>query len=63
MYSEEDYNPISYEAAVKADSVTAYLASKRFAEKAAFDFVANNKPHFDILFVYNDLKSKFFYYL
>lgn len=56
MYSEKDYNPITYQQAVEADSVTAYLASKRFAEAAAFEFVEKNKPQFGIF--YNSRKRE-----
>eukprot|EP00026_Physarum_polycephalum_P011077 Phypoly_transcript_11273.p1 GENE.Phypoly_transcript_11273~~Phypoly_transcript_11273.p1 ORF type:complete len:331 (+),score=53.53 Phypoly_transcript_11273:121-1113(+) len=49
VYSEKDYNPITLEQAIAGDATTAYIASKRLAEKAAFDFVEKNKPHFDIV--------------
>lgn len=47
-YTEADWNPVSYEKAKTADGNTAYCASKTFAEKAAFDFVKNERPNFDI---------------
>jgi len=49
VYTEEDWNPITYEQALTADPVAAYCASKKLAEKAAFDFVRENKPHFDVV--------------
>ncbi|TVY56237.1 putative uncharacterized oxidoreductase [Lachnellula cervina] len=49
-YSEKDWNPTTYEAAAKKDApgAVAYCASKTFAEKAAFDYVKERKPQFDI---------------
>jgi len=46
-YSEEDWNPVTEEEAVQNPS-NGYRASKTFAEKAAWDFVKNEKPNFDI---------------
>ncbi|WBW72715.1 flavonol reductase/cinnamoyl-CoA reductase family [Schizosaccharomyces osmophilus] len=48
-YTEKDWNPITYEEAVKTDNgIVAYCASKVFAEKAAHNFVKEKQPHFDI---------------
>ncbi|SLM35166.1 flavonol reductase cinnamoyl-reductase [Lasallia pustulata] len=47
-YTEADWNPITYATALTADGSTAYCASKTFAEKAAFSFVASQHPHFSI---------------
>jgi nucleoside-diphosphate-sugar epimerase len=47
-YSEKDWNPITQEEALK-DPSNGYRASKTFAEKAAWDFVANEKPGFDLV--------------
>ena len=47
-YSEQDWNPVTYEQAKDGDGQIAYAASKTFAEKAAWDFVENKKPNFDI---------------
>lgn len=47
-YTEADWNPVTYTTAKSADGATAYCASKTFAEKAAFDFVKRQRPHFDI---------------
>lgn len=48
-YSEKDWNPCDYETAKDSDSgAVAYCASKALAEKAAFDFVKENKPNFTI---------------
>jgi len=47
-YTEADWNPMTREEARSAGPVAAYLVSKTLAEKAAFDFVANEKPNFSI---------------
>ncbi|KAJ5542313.1 hypothetical protein N7535_004733 [Penicillium sp. DV-2018c] len=46
VYSEKIWNPITWEEATDHSQV--YRASKTFAEKAAWDFVKNEKPNFDI---------------
>ncbi|RDW60933.1 hypothetical protein BP6252_12316 [Coleophoma cylindrospora] len=50
VYTEKDWNPVTYETASKkeTDGETAYCASKAFAERAAYDFVEENKPNFTI---------------
>lgn len=49
-YTEKDWNPVTYEEAAKpeTDGGVAYCASKTFAERAAHDFVAKNKPNFSV---------------
>jgi nucleoside-diphosphate-sugar epimerase len=49
-YTEQDWNPATYETAASPDTdgVTAYWASKKFAEQAAFEYVERNKPNFTI---------------
>jgi nucleoside-diphosphate-sugar epimerase len=49
-YTENDWNPVTYETAADKDTpgVVAYCASKAFAEKAAFEFVEKNKPNFAV---------------
>ena len=46
-YSEANWNPVTEEEAT-SDPATAYRASKTFAEKAAWDFVENEKPNFQV---------------
>lgn len=46
-YSEEDWNPMTLEDALK-DAVAGYRASKTFAEKAAWEFVEKEKPNFTL---------------
>ncbi|OIW25842.1 NAD(P)-binding protein [Coniochaeta ligniaria NRRL 30616] len=46
-YSEKDWNPQGWETA-ELDSATAYCASKKLAEKAAWDWIEANKPTFDL---------------
>lgn len=45
--TEESWNPITPEEAL-LNSFYAYVASKTFAEKAAWDFVKDQKPGFDL---------------
>jgi nucleoside-diphosphate-sugar epimerase len=47
IYSESNWNPVTLEQA-QASPQNGYRASKTFAEKAAWDFVENEKPNFDI---------------
>ena len=46
-YSEADWNPITKDEAVK-NSANGYRASKTFAERAAWDFLEQEKPDFTI---------------
>ncbi|KAI9038433.1 SDR family oxidoreductase [Aspergillus affinis] len=46
VYSEKVWNPVTWEEAL--DPAQTYRASKTFAEKAAWNFVENEKPNFDI---------------
>jgi len=46
-YSEEDWNPISKEQAVE-NPANGYRASKTFAERAAWDFIEQEKPNFTL---------------
>ena len=46
-YSEKDWNPITQEESVQSP-INGYRASKTFAERAAWDFVKNEKPNFTL---------------
>ncbi|OHF03018.1 NAD dependent epimerase/dehydratase [Colletotrichum orchidophilum] len=50
-YTGEDWNPLTYEEASSPDTsaIVAYRASKKYAELAAWDFVTERNPHFDIV--------------
>ncbi|CAE6472010.1 unnamed protein product [Rhizoctonia solani] len=48
IYTEKDWNPVTYEYAVNNPEV-AYFASKALAEKAAWEFIENEKPGFDLV--------------
>ncbi|OOO13804.1 NAD-dependent epimerase/dehydratase [Aspergillus oryzae] len=50
-YSEKDWNPMTYEQAVSegTSSVQAYLAAKKVAERAAWDFVRDENTSFDLV--------------
>ncbi|KAH8811221.1 hypothetical protein F5884DRAFT_831092 [Xylogone sp. PMI_703] len=47
-YTEADWNPETYEAAKTSSWGVAYCASKALAERAAYDYVKQKKPHFSI---------------
>lgn len=49
VYTEKEFSPLTYEDGVNAkDPGTAYRASKSVAEKAAWDFIKEQDPNFDI---------------
>lgn len=49
VYTEADWNPTSWETALVTENKNlAYQASKKYAEKAAWDFVAANPDGFDL---------------
>lgn len=50
-YTADHWNPLSYEEAAdpKTSAVVAYRGSKKFAERAAWDFVRENRPSFDLV--------------
>ena len=48
VYSEKDWNPVTYDQAKSGPGPLAYTASKKFAEKVGWDFVKENKPNFDV---------------
>lgn len=50
-YTEADWNPATYEEAAKptTNGGFAYCAAKALAERAAWDFVAKEKPNFDLV--------------
>lgn len=52
VYDETSWSEITWEEGVQEMTKT-YRASKKFAEKAAWDFVANEKPNFDIATINN----------
>ncbi|KAF2135281.1 uncharacterized protein K452DRAFT_214353, partial [Aplosporella prunicola CBS 121167] len=48
VYNEADWNPVTWDEAVAGNGAVAYLASKAFAEKAAWKFVEEKKPNFTV---------------
>ncbi|EJD42224.1 NAD(P)-binding protein [Auricularia subglabra TFB-10046 SS5] len=48
IYTEEDWNPITWEQS-QSNNYLAYIGSKKFAEKAAWDFVEREKPGFELI--------------
>ena len=49
VYTEEDWNPVTWEGALAGPQNTGYQASKKYAEKAAWDFLEKEKPNFDLV--------------
>ncbi|KAG9025008.1 methylglyoxal reductase (NADPH-dependent) gre2 [Tulasnella sp. UAMH 9824] len=48
VYTEEDWNPITFDEQALSHPIMAYVAGKVGAERAAWDFVKEKKPHFTI---------------
>lgn len=50
VYTEEDWCPLTWDDAVKEekDQVLVYVTSKKYAEKKAWDFIAEKKPAFSL---------------
>ncbi|KAL5090125.1 hypothetical protein Trisim1_004646 [Trichoderma cf. simile WF8] len=48
VYSEEDWNPMTYAEAANADVVSAYCASKALAEKAIWDWMEREEHAFSL---------------
>lgn len=50
IYTREDWNPVTYEQAIATQNpIITYPASKKFAEKAAWDFVKEGKSNFELV--------------
>jgi nucleoside-diphosphate-sugar epimerase len=50
VYTEADWNPVTYQEAVaEKDTLALYLASKTLSEKAVWNWVGENNPAFDIV--------------
>lgn len=47
VYTEDDWNPLTIEVGLNDTSKT-YFVSKTFAEKAVWEFVKTQKPHFQV---------------
>lgn len=48
-YTANDWNPITYEETVAANPHIGYIGSKKLAERAAWDYVEEKKPHYDLV--------------
>ncbi|PVG04397.1 NAD(P)-binding protein [Serendipita vermifera] len=48
-YTEEDWNPVTWEETIGGDPVLAYYGAKKWAERAAWDFVKEEKPQFELV--------------
>lgn len=51
VFTGEDWNPLTYEESIASTTPAhiAYRGAKKFAEKAAWDFVREQKPAFDLV--------------
>jgi nucleoside-diphosphate-sugar epimerase len=49
VWTEADWSPRTWEDGVNGHIGVAYSVSKKFAEKAAWEFMDNEKPHFDLI--------------
>jgi nucleoside-diphosphate-sugar epimerase len=47
-YTEDSWNPVTMDQALHTDPPTAYRGSKTLAERAAWDFVKDEKPNFSL---------------
>jgi nucleoside-diphosphate-sugar epimerase len=50
VFTEDSWNPITFDDIEKSRPTT-YRLSKKYAEKAAWDFIASEKPGFDVVSV------------
>lgn len=50
VYTDSDWNPVTWDQALQ-DPLNAYSGSKTFAERAAWDFMQQEEPNFDIVVV------------
>ncbi|KAI0140364.1 putative NAD dependent epimerase/dehydratase [Pestalotiopsis sp. NC0098] len=48
IFTEANWNPYTYEVGLQGDKVKTYRTSKTIAEKAAWKFLEDNKPGFDL---------------
>jgi len=49
IWTEEDWNPATWEDGVSGTPGDAYRVSKAYAERAAWEFMGKEKPHFDLI--------------
>ena len=49
VWTEEDWSEVTWEDGIKGDPSTAYRASKKYAEKAAWEFMEKEKPQFNLI--------------
>ncbi|KAI9680092.1 MAG: hypothetical protein M1817_005108 [Caeruleum heppii] len=55
-YTEDDWNPVTVENATeRQDALLGYNASKKYAEKAGWDFMEEQKPAFDLTVINPDI--------
>jgi nucleoside-diphosphate-sugar epimerase len=49
VWTEDDWNPSTWEDGLKGNISTAYGVSKTYAEKAAWEFMETENPDFDLI--------------
>ncbi|KUJ07895.1 NAD(P)-binding protein [Mollisia scopiformis] len=49
VYTDSDWNPVTYTQAIEGNKAIAYRASKKFAELAGWNFIQEEKPNFDFV--------------
>lgn len=50
-YTSADWSPVTFEEAKTSGPVVGYRGAKKYAELAAWDYVREHKPHFDIAII------------
>ncbi|MCJ1467141.1 hypothetical protein MMC07_005763 [Pseudocyphellaria aurata] len=55
-YTEEDWNPVTAASAIESkDALLGYCASKKLSEEAAWQFIADRKPSFDLTVIHPNM--------
>ncbi|PVF94241.1 NAD(P)-binding protein [Serendipita vermifera] len=49
VYTEKDWNPITWEETLSGDPMSTYRGAKKWAEKAAWDFIEQERPNFELI--------------
>lgn len=49
VFTEDDWNPLTYEDGLGNNKAISYRVSKTIAERSAWTFVEEEKPHFDLV--------------
>lgn len=49
VWTDADWNPRTWEDGINGNALVAYGVSKKYAEKAAWEFMEKEQPHFDLI--------------